>query len=565
LKTRALAINEWASRRLKGTTPIIASLTVLTSLMLGLVNVTLAVSGRFGALASEAEHFHVVTWQGPAALPALLGLYMLMLAYQLWLRKRAALVLFSAFIVAQAVVDVLRGMNHTQGGFIVLLGMVFLTSMAEFPARPDPRSVKRLKLAAPLAVLGFLSFGVAGLYLMRGRLGMTGSSVYALAYRSVEVAAGNSGLSFHGWAIVYRDSLTLLALALFFYLNFLIFRPYREKAEDDPVLRGRAHELVRRYGSDSLAYFTLRSGNRFFFTDQMFIAYRTVGDVAVMSGDPVGPVELVPGAIEAFRDYCMERGWRMGAIGASGELEPLYEKAGLKSFHLGDESIVELDRFTLEGRDIRKLRQAVHKMERMGVTIEFMYNAGIPAHVKHELARISVDWRGGKDETGFSMGLGRLMGAEDPDCLLSIAYDPDMNPMGFIYWVPVYPDLGYSLDIHRTRLDAPSALSEFMITRTAFFLRERGCKYISLHFLGFAQHYRADREGPGSYFWRTVARAISGFLPVVTVYRFDKKFFPSWKKRLLLHQGALDLLLVGLAAAYAEAALRVTRPTDRKD
>lgn len=565
LKTRAVAINEWAARRLRGSFPFIASFTILTSLLLALMNIALAVGNRFSALASGAERFHAVTWQGPAALPALLGIFLLVLTYQLWLRKRAALIVFSGFLVAQAVVDVFRGLNHVQGASIVLVGMVFLASRAEFPARPDPESLKRLKQAAPVTVLGFFCFGVVGLYFMRASLGLTGDSIYALAYRSVKVATGDSGLSFHGWANVYRFSLTLLALALFFYLAVLLFRPYREAAVDDPTIRRRAHDLVKRYGSDSLAYFTLRNDKRlFFFTEEMFIAYRTVGDVAIISGDPVGPADLIPGAIDAFRDYCLERGWRIGAIGASGDLEPLYREAGLRCFQVGEESIIRLDRFTLEGRDVRKLRQSVNKLARMGITLEFMFNASMPAHMRHELAQISVDWRGGKDEAGYSMGLGRLMSAEDPDCLLSIAYDPDMNPIGFIYWAPMYPHLGYSLDIHRTRLDAPSALSEFIIARTAEFLRQNGCRYLSLHFLCFAQHYREDREQPGSVFWRTAARAISGILPVVTVYRFDKKFSPTWKKRLLLHQSALDLVLVGLTAISAEAALRVTRPSDRK-
>jgi lysyl-tRNA synthetase, class II len=566
LKTRALAINEWASRRLRGdVAPAVASFAILTSLLLGLINVAFAAGGRFSVLESGAERLHVVTWQGSAALPALLGIFLLMLTYQLWLRKRAALILFSVFIVAQAVVEVLRGMNHQEGAFVVLVGMVFLASMAEFPARPNPGSLRRLKLTVPLATLGFFGVGVLGLYLMRASLGLTGDSLYALAYRSAKVATGDSGLIFHGWENIYRYSLTLLALALITYLAVLLFRPYRETAVDDPALRRRAYDLVKSYGSDSLAYFTLRNDKMLFhFNDEMFIAYKTIGNMAIISGDPVGPVELIPQAMEAFRQYCLQRGWRVGAIGASGELEPFYQDAGLKCFHVGDESIINLDRFTLDGRNVRKLRQSVNKLERMGTTIEFMFNAGIPSHMRHELEQISVDWRGGKDEVGYSMGLGRLMSAEDPDCLLSMAYDPDMNPIGFIYWVPMYPNLGYSLDIHRTRLDAPSALSEFIIAKTARFLQQKGCRYLSLHFLCLAQHYREDREQPGSPFWRNVARAISGFFPVVTVYRFDRKFFPTWKKRLLLHQGALDLLLVGLAAISAEAALQVTRPSDRE-
>jgi lysyl-tRNA synthetase class 2 len=243
---------------------------------------------------------------------------------------------------------------------------------------------------------------------------------------------------------------------------------------------------------------------------------------------------------------------------------PYYEEAGLRPFSLGDETIVNVDDFTLEGRDVRKLRQSVNKLTRAGYTVEFMYTASIPAHMKHDLARISTDWRGGKQETGFSMGLGRLMSSEDPDCLLAVAYGPDSEPVGFLHFVPMYPRAGYSLDVHRSKIGTPGALSEFLIARTAQFLKAEGYRQMSLHFLAFAEHYREDRDAPGNPLWRGLARALDHILPIVSVYHFDKKFNPTWKKRFLMYEGVADLLLVGLAAVSAESALGVTRPSDRK-
>lgn len=565
IRARAVALNEWTVRRRQSACAAIAVFTVFTALLLGLLNLCQALGHRFGALAEFGQHVRVATWEGPAGLPLLLGVFMLVLAYQLWMRKRAALVLMCVFMVAQAVADVLRGMSRAEGAIIIVLGMLFMSARSEFPARPNPASYRHLKLAVPLLAVVFFGYGVAGLYLMRSSIEPGSTSVYALAYRSVQVAVGEGGLIFQGWAQAYRDSLMVLAVVFSAVVITMLFRPYREPEAHGEDMRARARELVGRYGSDSIAYFNLRSDKKlFFYSSDMFIAYKLVGDVAVMSGDPVGPVEQVGEAMEAFKEFCRERGWKAGAMVASGDLMPHYEDAGFKGFSLGEEAIMDLGRFTLEGREVRKLRQSVNKLEKMGITVEFMFNASIPAHMRHDLARISADWRGGKAETGFSMGLGRLLSAEDPDCLLSIAYDPEMKPLGFVYWVPMCPHLGYSLDMHRTRLDAPSALSEYIIARTAGFLRESGYRRLSLHFIAFAEHYREDRAQPGSPFWRLVANTIDHVFPVVSVYRFDKKFLPAWKKRLMLHQGLANFLLVGLAVISAESALKLTRSKDRK-
>lgn len=563
---REATANGIASRYLRTAYPVMAWLAVCYAVVLGFLNIGQALGSRLGTFATGVEqHLHFATWQGPTALPAILGAFMLFLAYEMWLRKRAALFVFSAFLIAQAAVDLSRGMTQRAGVVTIFLGVALLVAAPRFPARPDPRSYRRLKVAFPVFCAAFFTYGVLGLNLIKIQIGLQDQGVYALAYRSVAVTIGQAGVAMHGWAMAFRVSLTVMAVIGFTVLTAMLFRPYRDTNGAGGERLQRARELVRTHGSDSLAYFNLRHDKSLFFLgDEAFLAYRVVGDVAVMSGDPVGPANLAPGLLADFKEYCLQRGWRLGGIGASGSLAPLYEQVGLKAFSLGEEAVVNLQRFSLDGRAMRKLRQSVNRLDRMGYTMEFMFNAGIPAHVRHELARISADWRGGKEEAGFSMGLGRLLAPEDPDCLLSVAYDEGMNPVGFLYFVPMYPHLGYSLDIHRYKPGTPGSLNEFMIARTALFLKENGYSDLSLHFLALSQHYREDSPREASRFWAFMAEKLDRVFPIVSSYRFDRKFQPGYNPRVLLHQSAADLLLVGFSIMRAESALKITRPAERK-
>lgn len=536
-----------------------------TAMVMSVLNYAAAMGRGVGGIASGLERFvHVWSWQGPEQLSLLVGTFLLVLTYELWLRKRAALILLSSVVILQSFFNVVRDLNFIRSAVMLVFGLALLAGLPEFPGKPDRRSLRQMKLAAPLLVAGFFFCGILGLYLGRSGLGIGGSNIYALAYRSVQVAAWKSHLDFDGWMALYKDSLILIGLIVIVSMAVLLFRPYREPEDTDGDRLKRARELVKRYGSDSFAYFNLRDDKEFFFYgDETFIAYRRLEDVALISADPVGPVELIPQAIKAFKSYCLLRGWRVGGVGANAELSALYEEAGLKTFVLGEEAVVDLPSFSLEGRKVRKLRQSVHKLERSGITIEFMFNVSIPSHMKHELKRISADWRGEHDESGFAMGLGRLLSQVDPDCLLSIAYDSEMSPIGFMHWVPMYPHRGYSLDVHRTRRDAPGALSDFLIARTACFLGKNGYRYLSLHFSNLSTHYREDRPDPGSAFWRLVARIFNRFFALISLYDFDKKFSPLWKERLVLHQSGVDLLLVGLVSGQAESIMNATKPSVR--
>ncbi|MHB8894667.1 MAG: bifunctional lysylphosphatidylglycerol flippase/synthetase MprF [Candidatus Geothermincolia bacterium] len=566
MRSRAAVVQQAAVRAIKTAFPIIAILTVWYALALALLNFMQALGHRFGTVASGVERVtHFAMWDGPAVVPTLLGVFMVILAYELWMRKRAALVVFCGFLVAQAAVDSVRGMSRGALVITVLIAMLLALAIKQFPGAPNAESLKKLKVSIPAFAGAFFAIGILGLYFQKAYFGLRGASVYALGSKAVAIAVGDSGLRFTGWHIIFRVSLSAIAVCGIVYVLYQLFRPYRELEGLSRDAQLRARDLVENFGTDSLSYFNTRNDkNKFFYGDSAFLAYKVVGDVAVISGDPVGPIAEIPEIIDAFRAYCLDRGWRFTFLGASGTLMSLYEDAGLRAFSLGDETIVSVESFTLEGRDVRKLRQSVNKLSKAGYRMEFMFTASIPAHMKHDLVRISTDWRGGKQETGFSMGLGRLMSAEDPDCLLSVAYGPDGEPVGFLHFVPMYPHGGYSLDVHRSKIDAPGALSEFMIAQTALFLKAEGYRQMSLHFLAFAEHYREDSTVKGSIFWRRVATTLDHILPIVSVYHFDKKFNPSWKKRYLLYEGIADLLVVGFAAISAESAFGITKPTHRK-
>lgn len=565
-RSREEVVNGITSRYLRPAYPVVSWAAVCCAIILGLLNMSEITCFHLGSFAGRVHpSLQYITWRGSAALPAVLGLFMFFMAYEMWLRKRAALFVFSGFIILQALVDLNRGMPHRAGVIAIMFGLVLLVAAPSFPARTDPEALKSFRIALPVCILLYAAYGILGMYLLRGDFGARGKGIYSMAYHSITVMVGNTEGGIHGWAIAYWVGLTAFAVVGLTRLLWLLFRPRRDTNKPDDARMSVARHLVRRYGSDSLAYFNLRRDkSMFFLKDEAFLAYKVVGDVAVISSDPVGSPEKIGELLESFREYCIERGWRVGGIGANGKKAPLYEDAGFKAFPLGEEAVVNLRDFGLEGRAMRKLRQSVNRLEKMGYSMEFMFNSSIPSHVRYELARISADWRGGKEETGFSMGLGRLLSPEDPDCLLSIAYDGEMRPVGFLYFVPIYPNTGFSLDIHRYKPGTPGSLNEFMIARTAMFLREKGYKDLSLHFLALSQHYREDSYCETGGFWEFLAKQLDRAFPVVSSYKFDKKFRPQYTPRVVLHQSAADLLLIAAAVVVAESALKVTRPSERR-
>lgn len=490
----------------------------------------------------------------------LLTCFMLFLAYQLMQKKLAALFILSGLLFLQSSILVLRQRQLLAGIVALILSLLLLCFRQEFPARPDRANLKKLRIAIPGLVAFFFVYGTVGLWLLHVNLDLAASPQTLLNRTVTVVFSGNSGVQFQGWEVLFHFSLILLGLLGLIWITATLFRPHRFVPGQSEEEHRRAYELVKHYGSDTIAYFNLRRDkNLFFLDDEIFLAYVCIGGTVLITGDPVGPEELVPEIMARFHNYCVKQGWRLTGLGVEGRHLETYRGTGLKSLCCGEEAVIHLDDFTLEGRKNKTLRHAVAKWDKTGATMEFMRNASIPSHLKYELAQLSADWRGDTPETGFSMSLGRLMNSEDPDCLLAIAYDAGANPIGFTYLMPVYPRVGYSLDITRIAGDAPNGLNEFIFAKTARFLKDQGYRCMSLHFAAFSQHYRKDREEKGSGVVRVFSRVVNTILPVTSLYVFDRKFQPRWKKRYMLFQNYLDLPRLGLAVIAAESYVQLMK------
>ena len=97
------------------------------------------------------------------------------------------------------------------------------------------------------------------------------------------------------------------------------------------------------------------------------IAYRVVSGVMLASGDPLGDPEAWPGAIQPFVGEAERHAWTPAVIGCSqlgGEV--WCRETSYDALELGDEAVVEVADFTLEGRAMRNVRQMVKRVQRAG-------------------------------------------------------------------------------------------------------------------------------------------------------------------------------------------------------
>ncbi len=360
-------------------------------------------------------------------------------------------------------------------------------------------------------------------------------------------------------------TVNLIGSVMILAVAWALFQPrrgtVRHQADDDARLRA----LMDKFGDqDSLGYFNLRQDKAVMWspTGKAAVAYRPVGGVSLASGDPIGDVEAWPGAIEAWLAEARQHGWVPAVMGASEEGGKVLSRFGLDAIELGDEAVVEVDDFTLEGRAMRVVRQAYNRVERAGYTTRIRRHADIPAEEMAWLVRKADDWRDGAVERGFSMALGRLGDPADGQCVMVECLDGAGTLRALLSFVP-WGTKGLSLDLMRRERGTENGLVEFMVIDLIKTGPEHKVERVSLNFAMFRSIFdRAGRIGAGPFLRlaRVVLTLFSRWWQLESLYRANMKYRPVWEPRYVCFPKARDLARIAIAAGRAEGFIALPTP-----
>ncbi|HET6989419.1 MAG TPA: bifunctional lysylphosphatidylglycerol synthetase/lysine--tRNA ligase LysX [Kribbella sp.] len=439
---------------------------------------------------------------------------------------------------------------------------------AAFPARLAPGS---RRLAVGALVLGLLISIAVSITLteifprtLSGQRQKIGWAVVAALGQSRNKLGGHEG---HGWIGLTVGAISAASLVIAFWIFLRSVRRVRYLTQPEEL---EVRRLLLLHGErDSLGYFATRRDKAVIFApgDDAAIAYRVVNGVSLASGDPLGDPAAWPGAIKRWLAEARTYGWSPAVVSASEEAAQAYVDAGLRALSMGDEAIIDVADFTLEGRTMRPVRQAVTRVHRDGYHAEVVRHGDLSPEALTEFVQLAEKWRGAHAERGFSMALGRLGDPADARCVMVIARDADGAIRGLLSFVP-WGVRGVSLDVMRRDPESVNGLMEFMVTSLVDACGDLGLHRISLNFAMFREIFSdAERVGAGPLLRLTNAllTAASRFWQLESLYQSNEKYLPRWSPRLICYSRGASLAQVLLAAGTAEGFLPAPRPWTRVD
>ena len=261
---------------------------------------------------------------------------------------------------------------------------------------------------------------------------------------------------------------------------------------------------MRRHGLLSTAYFALGGDKHYIWSDsgQTLLPYRVVGGVALALSDPIGPVEEHASTLAKFISYCRRQDWAFRIYQASPTAYRLGRGQGLRGFKIGEDALIDLRNFTMEGKAGAAVRHSVARARRGGLAVRLFQGQRLSDDILVGMQRVSTAWLRQREingQLGFSMG--RFPADWSPEMLTAVAMDAYGAVQAFVTWTPLYAANGWSLDLIRRDAEAVPGAMELLIAESFAWAGTRGCERMSLGLLplaGLDTETRALEDAPAA-------------------------------------------------------------------
>lgn len=327
-------------------------------------------------------------------------------------------------------------------------------------------------------------------------------------------------------------------------LLFALSRKLRHAEAEPDLPSPRQLEIAARIAAgspDAIANLALLGDKALLFSDtgQSMIMYGVAGRSWIALGDPIGPESERGELAWRFRESADQHGGWPVFYEVSAKHLPIYIDLGLTLFKLGEEAIIPLPDFSLEGGVRKALRRTRKDAVKAGATFEMIQPEDTHIFLPG-LKQISDEWLATKrtKEKGFSLGrFDEHYLSSFPVALVRVG---DAVVAFASVWLGA-DRTEISVDLMRYTSVAPRCVMEFLLIELVLWGKENGYQRFNL---GMAPLSGIQNRSLAPLWNRVGALLFSRGEPFYNfqgLRQYKEKFDPIWEPRYLASPGGMVL------------------------
>jgi phosphatidylglycerol lysyltransferase len=309
-------------------------------------------------------------------------------------------------------------------------------------------------------------------------------------------------------------------------------------------------QLLAEWGDTALASFHLLDDKHWFFgaDRRAFVGYVLVGRTALALGEPVGHPDALVDTARDFVEFCETNGWTAAFHQVTERGANVLAAAALRVAKIGEEAVVAVQTWSLDGAEHKSLRSAVRRVERAGFEVVELAQP-LDEATMADLARVSDRWMADGSHRERTFTVGRF----DPAYLrsttvLAVRERGGGRIVAFTNVLPSYHSSDATFDLMRRDPDAPNGVMEYLFVALIARFRAAGNEGMNL---GFAPMANITGDTVLDRTMRLAFERGERLFNYQGLRRFKDKWSPRWEPRFLGYRTESDLPKVALAVMRA--------------
>lgn len=471
------------------------------------------------------------------------GLLLLILSYQLTQRSKTAWYLAAYLIVASFFTHLLKGFDFEEALFSLFVLVILAVSRNQYQVKHHLQNFRSSLNNAIIVIFSVFIFGILGFFFLDkryfGESFMLSDAVYH--WGKIFFGLGDPSLTPHTrFAHFFIDAISLSGIFTVLYVFYSIFRPAYYYNQERPEELARVKELIEKYGADSLDYFKKYHDKSFFISKKTegFLAFKQFNRFAIALSDPVTKnsrgVEII---LEEFIGFCSENGWQAAFMQTESKYLKLYEKHDFNKLLIGEEAIIGLSDFSLEGPSGKEARYYLNRFEKQGYL--FRREGEITTGLYQKLKQVNNEWLAVPhyEEHSFTEGYFEPINIENEEIFTITDHGGEVICFASII---NFPKIGTAmLDLMRRKAEVPNGAMDFLIYNLELYYQEKGYQFFSLG-LAPLSGIPQDASIPEKTL-KFVYNNINQIYSFSGLRKFKEKFSSSWKPRYLVYRSNIAL------------------------
>jgi phosphatidylglycerol lysyltransferase len=515
--------------------------------LLGVVNIISVVTPPIvGRLRILREFIPASSIHASNLMVLFIGLTLIVTAAFLIRGLRNAWILALLFAVVSLIGNLAKALDYEEALLAAFTIVVLMLTMKQYRLRSHPLSIQLSLLMVALVFLSILIFGFVGFYFVNVKhFGVDFTWRQSLIHASkCFILLSDEGVKpITRFGRDFLFMMNALGCIAWCSLLFVMVRPYLHLPKKNTELSSveKAKYLLEQFGKSPVDHFKVDSDKLFFFSDQYngFLAYRIANGFAVALEEPVCANEDKVLVLREFDQHCKKMGLKSAFYRVDGSSMAYFNEMKKRKLLIGQEAILDITSFSLEGRDKKSLRNGLNSLQKKGY-ITFWCSAPHSEILLDELKQVSDEWLQAyeKKEIVFAQGMFDKQSLNEQDII--IIRDAGGRLVSFLNIIPDFSPGECTYDMIRKTADAPTGCMDALIIELIQFAKRNGYKYLNLGLVPMSGIQQPDStaERVVKYAYEKIRR----FRHYQGLREFKAKYASKWTNKYLVYENDFDLL-----------------------